>query len=85
MEILRSSAAITSGNPSIMRSAARYERNSADRTYVGKLIKVAAGGMNTHSRQADCRMEVFGSHMRRCRGADPETVKKLWKVLQQQK
>ena len=30
--------------------------------HVGKLIKVAAGVMNTHSRQADCRMEVFASH-----------------------
>ena len=30
--------------------------------HVGKLIKVAAGVMNTHSRQADCRGEVFASH-----------------------
>ena len=52
--------------------------------HVGKLIKVAAGVMNTHSRQADCRMEVFASHAAMA-GADPETVKKLWKVLQQQK
>ena len=43
--------------------------------HVGKLIKVAAGVMNTHSRQADCRMEVFASHAAMA-GADPETVKK---------
>ena len=30
--------------------------------HVGKFIKLAAGVMNTHSRQADCRMEVFASH-----------------------
>lgn len=30
--------------------------------HVGKLIKLAAGVMNTHSREADCRMEVLASH-----------------------
>ena len=30
--------------------------------HVGKFIKLAAGVMNTHSRTADCRMEVFASH-----------------------
>lgn len=30
--------------------------------HVGKLIKLAAGVMNTHSRQADCRFEVLAAH-----------------------
>lgn len=30
--------------------------------HVGKLVKLAAGVMNTHSRQADCRMEVLAAH-----------------------
>lgn len=30
--------------------------------HIGKLVKLAAGVMNTHSRQADCRMEVFAAH-----------------------
>ena len=47
---------------------------------VGKLIKVAAGVMNTHSRQADCRMEVFASHAAMA-GADPETVKKIMESI----
>ena len=48
--------------------------------HVGKLIKVAAGVMNTHSRQADCRMEVFASHAAMA-GADPETVKKIMESI----
>ena len=48
--------------------------------HVGKLIKVAAGVMNTHSRQADCRMEVFASHVAMA-GADPETVKKIMESI----
>ena len=30
--------------------------------HIGKLVKVAAGIMNTHSRQADCRTELFCAH-----------------------
>ena len=30
--------------------------------HLGKLVKVAGGVMNTHSRVADCRMEVLAAH-----------------------
>ena len=44
--------------------------------HIGKLIKVAAGVMNTHSRQADCRMEVLASHaaMAGASAADAEKI-----------
>ena len=44
--------------------------------HVGKLIKLAAGVMNTHSRQADCRMEVLASHaaMAGASAADAEKI-----------
>ena len=48
--------------------------------HVGKLIKVAAGVMNTHSRQADCRMEVFAAHAAMA-GADRETVCRLMQCI----
>lgn len=48
--------------------------------HVGKFIKLAAGVMNTHSRQADCRMEVFASHAA-VAGADPATVEKIMACL----
>ncbi len=44
--------------------------------HTGKLIKIAAGVMNTHSSYADCRMEVIGVHSAIC-GADAETVAKI--------
>lgn len=44
--------------------------------HIGKLVKVAAGVMNTHSRQADCRMEVLASHAAAA-GADRETVRNI--------
>ena len=44
--------------------------------HIGKLIKVAAGVMNTHSAVADCRMEVLSAHAAMA-GADSQTVKKL--------
>lgn len=44
--------------------------------HVGKLVKLAAGIMNTHSHQADARMEIFGVHSAMC-GADADTVKKI--------
>ena len=30
--------------------------------HIGKLVKVAGGIMNTHSKTADCRMEIFAAH-----------------------
>ena len=48
--------------------------------HVGKFIKLAAGTMNTHSRQADCRMEVFASHAAMA-GADRETVRRLMQCI----
>lgn len=44
--------------------------------HTGKLIKIAAGIMNTHSSYADGRMEVIGVHSAVC-GADAETVTKI--------
>ena len=34
--------------------------------HIGKLVKVAGGIMNTHSRYADCRMELFAAHAAIC-------------------
>ena len=48
--------------------------------HVGKLVKLAAGVMNTHSRQADCRMEVFAAHAAMA-GAGQETVRRLMGCL----
>ena len=48
--------------------------------HVGKFIKLAAGVMNTHSRQADCRMEVFAAHAAMA-GADRETVQRLMQCI----
>lgn len=44
--------------------------------HVGKLVKLAAGVMNTHSRQADCRMEVLAAHAAMA-GADCGTVTRI--------
>lgn len=48
--------------------------------HVGKLIKIAAGVMNTHSRQADARMEVLAAHSAMA-GLSAENVKKLMKCI----
>ncbi len=48
--------------------------------HIGKLVKVAAGVMNTHSRQADCRMEVLAAHAAAV-GAEPECVQKLLECI----
>ena len=44
--------------------------------HIGKFIKLAAGVMNTHSRQADCRMEVLGVHAA-MNGADVAVVREI--------
>jgi len=44
--------------------------------HIGKLIKVAGGMFNTHSRWGDCRMEIFASHAGMC-GASAEVVRKI--------
>jgi cobalt-precorrin-5B (C1)-methyltransferase len=43
---------------------------------VGKLVKVAGGIMNTHSRYADCRMEILASNAILA-GANEETAKEI--------
>lgn len=48
--------------------------------HIGKLVKLAAGVMNTHSRQADCRMEVFAAHAALA-GAGRDTVRKLMECV----
>lgn len=40
--------------------------------HIGKLVKLAGGVMNTHSRYADCRTELVCAHAAVC-GASPET------------
>ena len=39
--------------------------------HVGKLVKLAGGIMNTHSRQADCRTELFCTHAALCGAPQP--------------
>ncbi len=44
--------------------------------HIGKLVKLAGGVMNTHSRWADCRTELFCAHAAVC-GADTATCRRL--------
>ena len=44
--------------------------------HIGKLVKLAGGMFNTHSRYGDCRAEIFASHAG-MQGASEEIVKKL--------
>ena len=37
--------------------------------HIGKLVKLAGGVMNTHSRYADCRIELFCAHAAVCGGS----------------
>ena len=44
--------------------------------HIGKLVKCAAGVMNTHSRTADARMETFAAYAA-LNGADRDTIQRL--------
>ena len=44
--------------------------------HAGKLVKVAGGIMNTHSREADCRMELIASAAAR-EGAPSELIRRI--------
>lgn len=44
--------------------------------HMGKIVKVAGGIMNTHSRYADCRMEIIAAHSA-MQGAERETVQRI--------
>ncbi|MBQ8509475.1 MAG: cobalamin biosynthesis protein CbiD [Clostridia bacterium] len=44
--------------------------------HIGKLIKVAGGMFNTHSRYGDCRMEIFASHAGMC-GVSADVVRRI--------
>lgn len=48
--------------------------------HAGKLTKLAAGVMNTHSRVADCRAEVFAAHAAMA-GADRSQVKEIMECV----
>ena len=48
--------------------------------HAGKLIKVAGGIMNTHSHEADCRMEVTAACALRA-GADADTARKVLECI----
>ena len=44
--------------------------------HIGKLVKLAGGIMNTHSKVADCRMELMCAHAAIC-GADAEMCTRI--------
>ncbi len=48
--------------------------------HIGKFVKLAAGVMNTHSRQADCRMEVLAVHAALA-GAETSVVRSVMECL----
>ncbi len=48
--------------------------------HIGKLVKLAGGVMNTHSRQADCRAELFTAHAALC-GAAPALCRALMEAV----
>lgn len=48
--------------------------------HAGKLSKLAAGIMNTHSRYGDCRHEIFGAYAGLC-GAGSEVIKEIFEAV----
>ena len=48
--------------------------------HAGKLIKVAGGIMNTHSREADCRMEITAACALKA-GADADLARKVLECI----
>lgn len=48
--------------------------------HVGKIVKVAGGVMNTHSRYADCRMEILAAHAAMA-GAGAQTARRLMECI----
>ena len=45
-------------------------------SHIGKIVKVAGGIMNTHSRDADCRMEILAAHSILA-GCSAETARRI--------
>lgn len=45
-------------------------------SHIGKFVKVAGGIMNTHSREADCRMELLAAAALRA-GADADSARRI--------
>jgi cobalt-precorrin-5B (C1)-methyltransferase len=48
--------------------------------HIGKLVKVAGSIMDTHSRMADCRREIFAAHAAWC-GAGTETIHEIFNAM----
>lgn len=48
--------------------------------HVGKLVKIAAGVMNTHSKIADCRNEIFAAHSALA-GAKKEVIENIMNTI----
>lgn len=48
--------------------------------HIGKLIKIAGGIMNTHSRIADCRMEILAAHCALC-GIKLDMIKQIMNCI----
>ena len=44
--------------------------------HIGKLVKIAGGMMNTHSKYGDCRMEIMGAHAAAA-GVRPEFIDEI--------